>query len=299
MQEGEQLAVVLALDVEIVETSLTRGEPVGFDHRGGGRWQRQQHRARSGAKEVRVPLLVHGVPQIEPPKQTIARQLRGPRQIAPTICFRFGKTQQLAGAPLRVAPDQPMDRVEQPIDARRVDSRRPRRFAAQHQPLTRFPGQTSRGTHPHRRPSFATIGGGFPPDLKRTTYVRPELGYKGFRHEQSVPVSGENRNRRNRREYLNGSRRTTKGKTLMKLAENLLAAAVSGIVLGAAGGCQQSSAPPASSPGSSSAATTAAPGAKHACKGQNQCKGQGGCKVEGKNGCKGQNACKRQGGCEM
>jgi hypothetical protein len=84
----------------------------------------------------------------------------------------------------------------------------------------------------------------------------------------------------------------------MKWTDDLLAAAVSGIVLGAAVGCQQSNAPPASSPGSGSAATTAGPGAKHACKGQNQCKGQGGCKVDGKNSCKGQNACKGQGGCK-
>ena len=35
---------------------------------------------------------------------------------------------------------------------------------------------------------------------------------------------------------------------------------------------------------------------KHACKGKNECKGQGGCKTD-KNECKGKNACKGQGGC--
>jgi hypothetical protein len=84
----------------------------------------------------------------------------------------------------------------------------------------------------------------------------------------------------------------------MKLTESLLAAAVTGIVMGAAG-CNKDAPPPANPTGPASAATTPpADGAKHACKGQNNCKGQGGCKVEGKNSCQGQNACKGQGGCK-
>jgi hypothetical protein len=80
----------------------------------------------------------------------------------------------------------------------------------------------------------------------------------------------------------------------MRLMESLVAAAVSGIVVGIAG-CENT--PPPNTGATSAAAMPAANGAKHACKGQNGCKGQGGCKTD-KNGCKGQNACKGQGGCK-
>jgi hypothetical protein len=79
----------------------------------------------------------------------------------------------------------------------------------------------------------------------------------------------------------------------MKMTDTLLAAAVTGILLGVTG-CGGAPAPEAET-GTSEAAMT---GAKHDCKGMNACKGQGGCKVEGKNACKGQNECKGQGGCK-
>jgi len=83
----------------------------------------------------------------------------------------------------------------------------------------------------------------------------------------------------------------------MSLTENLLAAAVSGIVLAAAGGCAEGAAQsppvPTTGYGAPMSAPAAAP-AKHACKGQNSCKGTGGCKTD-KHACKGQNACKGQG----
>ncbi len=80
----------------------------------------------------------------------------------------------------------------------------------------------------------------------------------------------------------------------MNLNSTMMAAAVSGILLGASacGGAT----PPAASPGASAdtAPTTAA---KHACKALNDCKGQGGCKTD-KHACKTQNDCKGQGGCK-
>ena len=80
----------------------------------------------------------------------------------------------------------------------------------------------------------------------------------------------------------------------MRLTESLLAAAVTGIVMGAAAGCNKD-APPANSattPPASGAPAAGQGDGKHSCKGQNGCKGQGGCKVEGKNACKGQGGCK-------
>jgi hypothetical protein len=80
----------------------------------------------------------------------------------------------------------------------------------------------------------------------------------------------------------------------------LLAAAISGMVLGASGLAQAS----AKDPGNSANAFDSGvqqlddkADGKHTCKGKNACKGQGGCKSE-KHACKGQNACKGQGGCK-
>ena len=84
---------------------------------------------------------------------------------------------------------------------------------------------------------------------------------------------------------------------IMKLSPTMMAAAVSGILIGAAG-CAANSPPPAeSAPGMPGAAPAGSPNAKHACKGQNMCKGQGGCKTD-KNACQGKNDCKGQGGCK-
>jgi hypothetical protein len=84
------------------------------------------------------------------------------------------------------------------------------------------------------------------------------------------------------------------------MKSKLLAAAISGIVVGVSGLAQ---AQPRHEAGSSagtaddSVQLDGKSGEKHACKGQNACKGQGGCKTE-KHACKGHNACKGQGGCK-
>jgi|KBSSwiStaDraftv2_1062776.scaffolds.fasta_scaffold4890152_1 hypothetical protein len=74
---------------------------------------------------------------------------------------------------------------------------------------------------------------------------------------------------------------------------SLLAAAVSGILLGGSVAAFAADPPPATGKDKDKAAA----GSKHACKGQNGCKGQGGCKTD-KHACKAQNACKGQGGCK-
>jgi len=80
----------------------------------------------------------------------------------------------------------------------------------------------------------------------------------------------------------------------MNTHSGLLAAAVSGMLLGAAG-CASKPSPSAESP--SASATPSTGGEAHGCKGMNGCKGQGGCKTD-QHGCKGQNECKGQGGCK-
>lgn len=76
-----------------------------------------------------------------------------------------------------------------------------------------------------------------------------------------------------------------------KTTSTILAAAVSGLFLGAATGCKSDEAM------TSQASSMPSQIEKHACKGLNQCKGQGGCAVEGKHGCAGHNECAGHGGC--
>lgn len=81
------------------------------------------------------------------------------------------------------------------------------------------------------------------------------------------------------------------------MTSSLMAAAISGILLGATGtACANQPANSVTSDTGSSAQQLEEKG-KHACRGQNGCKGQGGCKTD-KHACKGQNACKGQGGCK-
>jgi hypothetical protein len=77
---------------------------------------------------------------------------------------------------------------------------------------------------------------------------------------------------------------------------HLLAAAISGIVLGATSVAQAQTSYDSHFRAGDSQQLDTADGSKHACKGQNACKGLGGCKTD-KNACKGQNSCKGQGGC--
>lgn len=82
------------------------------------------------------------------------------------------------------------------------------------------------------------------------------------------------------------------------MTSTLIAAAISGMVLGASGLAHaHSSTNTVSNERPSAQQLDDKAGAKHACKGQNGCKGQGGCKTD-KHACKGQNECKGQGGCK-
>ena len=81
------------------------------------------------------------------------------------------------------------------------------------------------------------------------------------------------------------------------MKSTLLAAAISGMVIGAAGLAQASTNNNNTVSIDSAAQQLDDSAGKHSCKGKNACKGQGGCKSE-KHACKGQNACKGQGGCK-
>jgi hypothetical protein len=96
--------------------------------------------------------------------------------------------------------------------------------------------------------------------------------------------------------------------------KTLLAAAISGMMLGVAGaaqartgdvegrqlravpGAESIADPPAKGGEKGKKGGDEGKGEKHGCKGKNSCKGKGGCKTD-KNACKGQNECKGKGGC--
>ena len=76
---------------------------------------------------------------------------------------------------------------------------------------------------------------------------------------------------------------------MKKTTSGVLAAAVTGLLLGSTTGC--------ANPQESSATSQPMPGGeKHICKGHNECQGKGGC-ASGNNGCAGKNTCKGNGGC--
>jgi len=79
----------------------------------------------------------------------------------------------------------------------------------------------------------------------------------------------------------------------------LLAAAVSGLILGACKGSPSGPSGAVSAETPASAGSGTHKGEKACCKGLNDCKGKGGCAVAGKHDCAGKNDCKGQGGCNM
>lgn len=77
------------------------------------------------------------------------------------------------------------------------------------------------------------------------------------------------------------------------VSKAVIAAATTGLMLGALTSCSSSKA----QGGAATSPAEAAAEGKACCKGMNECKGKGGCAVEGKHECKGNNECKGQGGC--
>ena len=78
---------------------------------------------------------------------------------------------------------------------------------------------------------------------------------------------------------------------MKKPTSTILAAAVTGLLMGGTTGCSKE---PVDKPSNEKPAAGAE---KHACHGLNSCKAKGGCGVEGKHSCRGKNECKNQGGC--
>jgi hypothetical protein len=95
----------------------------------------------------------------------------------------------------------------------------------------------------------------------------------------------------------------------LNLRKSILAAATTGLMLGAVAACGGSAppveapagdapaAPEAAAPEAAAADMPAAAEGKACCKTLNECKGKGGCKTD-TNDCAGKNECKGKGGCK-
>ena len=108
VQEGQQGALALGLDPEVVQAPLAGGQPGRLEsgvRRGG---QAAQQGAAAIAKQLGVALLVLGVAQEQSAQARVASQFGGAQDVPATVGLGFGETQQIARAPDRVAPEPPL-----------------------------------------------------------------------------------------------------------------------------------------------------------------------------------------------
>ena len=110
MQEGQQRAVALPFDPQVVQAALARGQPVGAPIGLGTGGQGGHHGQAALAEEVGVALLVQGVEQEQAAQERVLRLLGGADQVAAPVGLDLGEAQQVIGAPPGVAPDPSVDR---------------------------------------------------------------------------------------------------------------------------------------------------------------------------------------------
>jgi hypothetical protein len=72
-------------------------------------------------KEIAVMQLVDGVLEVEATQQRVGRQLGRPQNVTSAIGFDLPECEQLAHAPVEIAPHPSVNRAEDPIE--RCDSR--------------------------------------------------------------------------------------------------------------------------------------------------------------------------------
>jgi len=105
MEKGEQRGIVLAVHAQIVETALAWGEPVGLEARLPSSRQAPEQRPPARAEDLGVPVLVRGVPQVQPSQQAVGGELGGAAQISTSIGLGLGEAEKLARPSMNIAPD--------------------------------------------------------------------------------------------------------------------------------------------------------------------------------------------------
>src|SRR4029453_4003400 len=109
--------VGLALARQIVESVAARERVRVEKHLGTGRAQLEEVGPRL-TEQICVAQFVDRVFQVHPPQERIRGELGGAQDVAPAIAFDLRERDQLAHAPVKVAPYPPVNRPQYPVDPR-------------------------------------------------------------------------------------------------------------------------------------------------------------------------------------
>jgi len=115
VQERQQAMVGLVLDGQIVQP-VPAGQRRAVEERLQARRTGAEERGTSLAEEIAVMQFVDGMLEIQPAQQRIRRQLGGPEDVATAVGLDFPEREQLAHAPVEVAPHPAVDGPQQPIE---------------------------------------------------------------------------------------------------------------------------------------------------------------------------------------
>jgi len=110
MKKRQHRVIRLFADVEVIETMPPRRKPRRFHRR--LRWERAEKRRCASPEQQTVPMFIGRMQHVEPAKERIGRQLRGTKNVAPAVDFRFSEPEQLLDATFGIAPDPAMDERE-------------------------------------------------------------------------------------------------------------------------------------------------------------------------------------------
>ena len=106
-----------AVDAEIVE-AVAAGKRVSVGQNPAMVLPRPKEGEAALTKQIAVMQLVDRMLEIEPPQQRIRGHFGGAQDIASAVGFYFGEREQLAQAPVGVAPHPSMNRPHDPVERR-------------------------------------------------------------------------------------------------------------------------------------------------------------------------------------
>jgi hypothetical protein len=114
VQESEQMMVRLFLDTQVVET-VTAGQWAPVEQRLESRGVRPEKRGATLTEQVAVVELVDRVFQVEPAQERVRGHFSRPQDIASAVGLDFGEQEQLANAPVEIAPNPSVNRPQHPV----------------------------------------------------------------------------------------------------------------------------------------------------------------------------------------
>ena len=109
---------------QIVE-AVAAGQRARVEQRRRTRRARAEERGAALTEQIAVVQLVDRVLEIEPAQERIRRDLGGAQDVASAVAFDLGEGEQLAHAPVEIAPDPSVNRPQHPVEPRSLlDSHR-------------------------------------------------------------------------------------------------------------------------------------------------------------------------------